>query len=161
MRLFELFNNPVQYTLEQHNQFDYEAFFDIKDWQYNLGMELYPVHEYITPKDLAEHFGEALEVFEYVVNNSTKDDWIMIAQFQDEEGNTHITGKGNQFLVFGTVGHILKTVIDAREPKWLLMSAAELNRARLYDRMIRRYLSNTIFHYESPVGDTNFMVQLR
>lgn len=161
MRLFELFDKPLQYTLEQRSRFDYEAFFDVKGWQYNLGMEIYPVHEYFTPRDLAQHYGEALQVFEYVVNNSTKDDWIMIAQFQDEEGNTHVTGKGNQFLVFGTVGHILKTVIDAREPKWLMMSAAELNRARLYDKMIRRYLSNEILKYESPGRDVNLMVRLR
>ena len=161
MRLLELFDKPLPYTIEQHSQFDYEAFFDVGDTAYNVSMELYPVFEYITPKEVETSYESASKVFQHIIDNSTKDDWIMIVQFQDDEGNTNVTGKGNQFLVFGSVFHIITTVMNAREPKWLMMSAEEPNRARLYDRMIRRYVGNNILRYNSPYGEHNFMVQVR
>lgn len=160
MRLVELFDKPLPYTLEQHSQLDYEAFFDVGDTAYNVSMELYPVFEYITPTEIETTYESASKIYQHIVDNSTHDDWLMIVQFQDDEGNTNVTGKGNQFIVFSSVFHIIRTVMDAREPKWLMMSATESNRVRLYDRMIRRYVGNNILKYGTPF-DQQFVVQVR
>lgn len=162
--MMELFNRVLPYQLEQKMQDFYQANFGIGGVEYEVFIEFEPAMPAL--ESLVGEWDNKDEEIEELVAAakavSGPDDNLMYVQFQNHHGETETTGTGNEFVIFSTVMHIVNVVRKAHDPEWMVMSAKEANRASLYDKMIKRMVSqNNIFYYPSPDMDTNFLVRLK
>lgn len=170
MRLVELFDKPVQYTLKHISDHEYRAHFIVGEVKYDMSIDCFPVRQYINP-EFSKTVGNdtAYDAEKFIIDNSTPRDQIIAVEFIGRRpgqafGSTTILGTGNQFVVFSTVITAIKEVISKTNPKWVMFSAEEQSRIKLYLRMAKALSKGEPLIYRGGYGgepDVNFVVRLR
>jgi hypothetical protein len=169
MRLLELFDKQVPYKLSQQSEHEYLAEFTVGEVEYAVFMEAYPVRQYLNP-EFSKTVGNdnAYEAEMQVFQNSTPRDTVLSVEFIGKSkdiryGTTKILGTGNQFLVFSTIVKIIQEVASKTRPKWIMFSAEEQSRIKLYHRMIKTLTKNEPLTYRGGYGgepELNFIARL-
>lgn len=116
MKLQEIFNKPTKYNWSYKSRDNWEGLFAVGEVEYVVEIEL-------------EHEDE-----------TNKEVWQMI--FGVKGSKTHqqrvgITGTGNEFQVFATVGKMFDDFVKSIKPTRVEFTAKEKSRQKLYDRFIR------------------------
>lgn len=112
MKLFELSNKPLPYTVLDNNQRDFRALFNVEKLEYIVDIEVMKNGEGIVRA------------------------YIDFSTY----GSTIITGSGNQFLVFSTVLKILKDYLSLKPLITELIfygAASEPSRITLYTKILK------------------------
>lgn len=128
--LRELFDNPVDYEITLQRKDQFEAMFEIEDLTYEF-LALYT----------RDHTSDRLMRWEISFEIINEEEYEQIFT---------MTGTGNQFLVFSTVGKLLYEFIDRYNPEEFEFSSVkgEENRSRLYDIFAKRFAKETGYSYE-------------
>ena len=65
----------------------------------------------------------------------------------DANGSQEITGSGNQFQVFATIGSIFKDAVKRAKPDVILFKAEEASRVRLYNALLPKIAKSIGYGY--------------
>ena len=65
----------------------------------------------------------------------------------DANGSQEITGSGNQFQVFATIGSIFKDAVKRAKPDVILFKAEEASRVRLYNALLPKMAKSIGYGY--------------
>lgn len=131
-----------------------------EEWLNELFSQAYPFNRYSNSNNVQYEFstaeGKRVTVV-FVISNfnfnfiskKTVKGWEL---FFDVDGQMHVTGKGETFMVFATVVEIVKDFIEKNKPQVLVFTADKGDRSRvdLYATMVKKLVRLTDFAYNIP-----------
>lgn len=99
----------------------------------------------------------------YWVYLDGRDDDNVSLVFTDGQGSEEITGGGNAFQVFATVGAILRDFLRYRKPESIHFSAKEASRSKLYAKLASTAAKELGWKMDSQATSTgmNFYIEPR